>query len=85
MWLQGPVEVSRWLLGQGIECRGSRALATAANGGAAFGTYRPAEPGLHLPFALVVMETHDGRISGLHHFLNPDLFASFGLPSELRG
>ncbi len=85
MWLQGPVEVSRWLLGQGIECRGSRALATAANGGAALGTYRPAEPGLHLPFALVVMETHHGRISGLHHFLNPDLFASFGLPSELRG
>src|SRR4051794_29431297 len=46
MWLRGPVEVSRWLLGTGIGCRGSRLLATGANGCPAFGSYRPAGPGV---------------------------------------
>src|SRR5216684_8788760 len=32
MWLRGPAEVSRWLLGQGLGCRGSRLVATVANG-----------------------------------------------------
>ncbi len=39
-WLQGPLEMRRWFLGQGIGCRGSRLVATAANGSAAFGSYR---------------------------------------------
>src|SRR5438552_2216760 len=42
LWLQGPAEVGNWMLGQGSGCRGSRLLATAANGRAAFGSYRPA-------------------------------------------
>lgn len=70
----------------GIDREPSRRIrAWRAIGGAAFGTYKVAEPGLCLPFALVVMETHDGRSSGLCHFLNSKLFALFGLPSELRG
>ena len=39
-WLRGPVEMGRWFLGQGAGCRGSRLVATAANGCAAFGSYR---------------------------------------------
>ena len=31
-WLRGPVEMGRWFLGQGCGCRGSRLVATAANG-----------------------------------------------------
>src|SRR6266566_4352366 len=32
MWISGPIEVSSWLLGPGIGCRGSRLVATTANG-----------------------------------------------------
>ncbi|MEA3018656.1 MAG: polymerase sigma-70 factor, subfamily, partial [Actinomycetota bacterium] len=45
LWLRGPVQVSRWLLGNGIGCRGSRLVPTTANGCPAFASYRPAGPG----------------------------------------
>jgi RNA polymerase sigma-70 factor (ECF subfamily) len=83
LWLRGPEEVGRWLLGQGIGCRGSRLVPTAANGGAAFGSYRPSGPNTWHPFALQVIETADGRISGFHNFLYPELFRAFGLPDHL--
>jgi RNA polymerase sigma-70 factor (ECF subfamily) len=85
LWLRGPVEVSRWLLGPGAGCRGSRLLATAANGCAAFGSYRLAGPGIHEPFALQILEISGGRIGGLHNFLYPELFPAFGLPTRLLG
>jgi RNA polymerase sigma-70 factor (ECF subfamily) len=83
MWLRGPAEVANWLLGQGLGCRGSRLVATTANGCAAFGSYRPAGPGVHEPFALQVIETADGRVTAIHNFLYPEIFATFGLPSRL--
>jgi RNA polymerase sigma-70 factor (ECF subfamily) len=84
LWLRGPREVGNWMLGQGAGCRGSRLLATAANGCAAFGSYRPAGPSAHEPFAIQVVEVSEGHISGLHNFLYPELFAAFGLPSRLE-
>ena len=36
------------------------------------------------PWAIVVVETSDGRIRGLHHFIYPELFAEFGLPPRLE-
>ena len=83
LWLEGPVEVSGWLLGTGIGCRGSRLLATTANGCAACGSYRQAGPGVHEPFALQVIEVTGDRISGWHNFLYPELFPAFGLPTRL--
>jgi RNA polymerase sigma-70 factor, ECF subfamily len=83
-WLRGPVEMGRWFLGQGIGCRGSRLVATAANGCAAFGSYRPDAGGGHQPFALQVIEISDDRIVGHHNFLDLDLFAAFGLPARLQ-
>ncbi len=83
LWLCGPLQVSRWLLGQGGGCRGSRLLPTAANGCAAFGSYRPARPGVHEPFAVQVLEVSGGRISGFHNFLDARLFPAFGLPPRL--
>jgi RNA polymerase sigma-70 factor, ECF subfamily len=82
-WLQGPVEMSRWFLGEGIGCRGSRLLATAANGSAAFGSYRPDPKGGHYPWALQVIEVSGDRIVGHHNFLDTNLFAAFGLPAHL--
>jgi len=84
MWLRGPGEVAQWLGGQGIGCRGSRLVATAANGCAAFGSYRPAGPGAHEPFALQVIETSGGRVTAIHNFLFPEIFAAFGLPPRLE-
>ncbi len=84
LWLRGPVEVEGWLLGQGHGCKGSRLVATRANGCPAFGSYKSAGPGLHLPFALQVLEISGGRITAWQNFLYPDLFALFGLPARLE-
>jgi RNA polymerase sigma-70 factor (ECF subfamily) len=82
-WLRGPVEMGRWFLGQGIGCRGSRLVATSANGCAAFGSYRPDPQGGHAPWALQVIEVSGDRIVGHHNFLDTALFAAFGLPAHL--
>jgi RNA polymerase sigma-70 factor (ECF subfamily) len=58
-------------------------VATAANGGAAFGSYRPDGQGGHQPFALQVIEISGDRIVGHHNFLDTRLFAAFGLPARL--
>ncbi|MDQ3760153.1 MAG: sigma-70 family RNA polymerase sigma factor [Actinomycetota bacterium] len=83
-WLRGPVEMGRWFLGQGIGCRGSHLVPTAANGCAAFGSYRPDADGGYRPFALQVIEVSGGRIVGHHNFLDTNLFSAFGLPARLQ-
>jgi RNA polymerase sigma-70 factor (ECF subfamily) len=83
MWLVGPDEISSWLLGQGIGCRGSILLPSAANGCPAFGQYRPDPEGGHKPWALQVIEISGDRISGMHNFLDTRLFKVFGLPDHL--
>ncbi len=83
-WLCGPVEMGRFFLGQGIECRGSRLVPTTANGCAAFGAYHPDADGSYRPFALQVIEISGDRIVGHHNFLDTDLFAAFGLPARLE-
>jgi RNA polymerase sigma-70 factor (ECF subfamily) len=85
MWLQGPDEIAAWLLGTGSGCRGSRLVVTAANGCPAFGSYRPAGPDAHEPWALFVLEIAGGRITAIHNFLDTKLFAEFGLPPRLEG
>ncbi len=84
LWLRGPLEMGRWFLGQGHGCQGSRLVPTAANGCAAFGSYRPDGQGGHLPFALQVIEISGDRIVGHHNFLDTTLFAAFGLPARLE-
>jgi RNA polymerase sigma-70 factor, ECF subfamily len=84
MWLRGRDEMARWYLGQGIGCKGSRLVPTAANGRPAFASYRPQGPGVWEPFALQIIETSDGRIAAIHNFLYPELFPAFGLPTRLE-
>jgi RNA polymerase sigma-70 factor (ECF subfamily) len=84
MWLQGADDIGRWLRGPGAGCRGSRLLPVRANGCAGFGQYRVDPAGGHAPWALQVIETSAGRISGFHSFLDADrLFPAFGLPPHL--
>jgi RNA polymerase sigma-70 factor (ECF subfamily) len=85
LWLRGPEEIRRFMLGQGAHCEGSRLLSTSANGAPAAAIYHPTESGGYEAWAIVVIETSGERIVGLHHFIDPGLFASFGLPSRLEG
>jgi len=82
-WLQGPVEMGKWFLGEGSVCRDGRLLATAANGGAAFGSYHLDPQGGHSPWSIQVIEVSGDRIVGHHNFLDTSLFEFFGLPAHL--
>ncbi|HZA78542.1 MAG TPA: sigma factor-like helix-turn-helix DNA-binding protein, partial [Acidimicrobiales bacterium] len=84
LWLQGRDEMGKWYLGQGIGCKGSRLVATAANGCPAFGSYRPAGPGVWEPWGIQVIEVSGERISAIHNFIHPELFPAFGLPTRLE-
>jgi RNA polymerase sigma-70 factor, ECF subfamily len=82
MWLVGGDQIKAWMAGPGAECEGSVLIPTVANGAPAFGQYRPSGPGGALePWAVHVLEIHDGEIVGLNFFLDTDtLFPMFGLP-----
>jgi RNA polymerase sigma-70 factor (ECF subfamily) len=83
LWLRGPADVGTWLLGPGSECRGSRLLPAAANGCAAFAQYRADGRGGYYSWAMQVIETDGGLITGLHCYVFPELFAYFGFPAAL--
>ena len=84
MWLQGAENIGRWFLGPGIGCKGSKLLATSANGCPAFGQYRVDPEGGHKPWSMQVLEISDGRIAEFHAFLDTaHLFPAFGLPAHL--
>jgi len=85
LWLRGPVDMGRWMLGIGSGCRGSRLVAAGtANGGPAFGQYRVSPEGGHAAWGLVVLETSGGQITGLNTFLDVGrVFPLFGLPDRL--
>lgn len=83
LWVRGPEQVAAFMTGTGAKCEGSRVLPTSANGGPAAAVYNADPDGGWTPWAIVVVETSGGRITGLHHFLYPELFAQFGLPARL--
>jgi RNA polymerase sigma-70 factor (ECF subfamily) len=85
MWIQGANDIVTWMVQPGpSECRGSRLVATWANGCPAFGQYRPDPAGGHLPWALQVIETSAGRIASITAFLDVGrIFPTFGLPAHL--
>jgi len=84
-WLRGPLEVSRWMLGPGIGCRGSRLVALHANGCPAFASYKPTPQGGHAAWSIQVVELKAGEVTAIHNYLNTGLFAEFGLPLRLGG
>jgi len=84
-WLQGAEEMRRWFVGPGAECEGSRLVPVAANGCAAFASYRPDGQGGHRAWSIQVLEISGDRIVGHHNFLDLELFEAFGLPRTLSG
>jgi RNA polymerase sigma-70 factor (ECF subfamily) len=83
LWVEGPEQIVAFMTGPGAKCEGSKLIPLEANGGPAFALYNPTPEGDFTAWAIVVMETSDGRVSGLHHFIYPELFAEFGLPLRL--
>jgi RNA polymerase sigma-70 factor (ECF subfamily) len=88
MWIQGAVNIGRFMVEPGPSaCRGSRLVPAAANGCPAFGQYKPDPAGGHTPWALQVLEISEGRIASMSlflAFLDPErLFPQFGLPLHL--
>lgn len=83
LWLQGPDAISAWLLGRGSGCRGSKLVRLEACGGFAFAQYRD---GGDAPFALIVLEVLDARVTSMTSFLDTaTLFPQFGLPARYPG
>lgn len=85
LWLRGHADIRGWLLGRGVECRGSRLLPCSACGSPAFGQYRrDPQTGDHTPWSLLVLELRGQHIAGLVHFLDTQtLFPRFELPPRL--
>lgn len=89
-WLRGPADMGRWFLGNGIGCKGGRIVPIqAANGCAAFATYRADPDGGFFAWSIQVLELGGDKILGHkivghHNFLDTDaLFPAFGLPAHL--
>ena len=85
MWLRGAGDIGVWMIGPGAGCRGSRVMATEANGSPAVAQWRPREGGGFEPWALHVLEVEDGRITHISSFLDLDtgLFRRLGLPTAV--
>ncbi len=88
MWVRGAANIGRFMVEPGPSgCRGSRLVATSANGCPAYGQYRPDPAGGYAPWALQVLEISGGKITGMAWFLaflSPErLFPQFGLPLHL--
>ena len=84
----GAADIGRWMVEPGPSgCRGSRLVRTSANGGPAFGQYKPDPDGGYQPWALQVLEISGGKIAEMSFFLQPlhpeRLFPTFGLPLHL--
>ncbi len=82
LWLRGPAEIARWLLGPGSPCRGSRLVPVETGGGApAFAQYRDAGA---TPWALLVLDLDGDRVAAMTSYLDvASLFPRFGLPMRL--
>lgn len=87
MWIRGAAAIGEFMVQPGPSgCRGSKLVATYANGCPAFAQYRPDPAGGWTQWAIQVLEVSDGRIAEMAFFLAPlqpeRLFAAFGLPAR---
>ncbi|MER7520047.1 sigma-70 family RNA polymerase sigma factor [Streptomyces sp. NPDC126499] len=85
LWLRGHEDIVGWMLGVGEVCRGSKLVPTVANGQPAFAHYHPDPEGGYAPWALIVLQLHDGKIGGMDFFLDTKRwFPLFELPERLE-
>lgn len=87
-WLQGARAIGASIAAMVFDgdARGRyRLLKTNANGVPAYAAYGRAADGALRPVALHVLELQGDRIGAITAFMNPALFAAFGLPATLAG
>jgi RNA polymerase sigma-70 factor (ECF subfamily) len=65
-------------------CGDSRLVPVRANGSPAFGFYKATGDGDFTAFAIQVLEVSGSEIAAIHTFIDPSLFARFGLSSSIR-
>ncbi|POX54542.1 sigma-70 family RNA polymerase sigma factor [Streptomyces sp. Ru72] len=85
LWLRGTSDITGFMTTLGAACAGSRLVPVAVNGLPGFAQYKPdPEKGGFTAWAVQVLETSAGRITGFHCFLDTRRwFPLFGLPLEL--
>lgn len=83
LWLCGRSDIEEWWNGPGQVCRNSRTIMTSANGTPAVAVHHAVGAGVWKPFALHVLAMKGGRITGLIHFMGPEVFVEFGLPETV--
>jgi RNA polymerase sigma-70 factor, ECF subfamily len=85
-WLRGPEAISA-SIGQMVFTPGSsgtlRMVPTRANGLPAFAMYRRDDAGAYQASSIHLIRIEDGRIAAMVAFIDPSLFAPFGLPATL--
>ncbi|MEV6028743.1 sigma-70 family RNA polymerase sigma factor [Streptomyces sp. NPDC052036] len=87
LWLRGTRDITRFMTTLGSACAGSRLVPVAVNGLPGFAQYKPdPDTGAFSAWAVQVLETSQGRISGFHCFLDTKRwFPLFDLPLQLDG
>jgi RNA polymerase sigma-70 factor (ECF subfamily) len=83
LWMRGPADIRRWMVA--ADAFGQEKFTpVSANGAPAVAVYRPRERGGRpQAFSIQVLDVVEGRIGGIHVFLEPALFELFGLPLEM--
>jgi RNA polymerase sigma-70 factor (ECF subfamily) len=85
LWIKGPDQVAKWMLGPGIACKDAKLLTTRVNGAPAVGIYKPTGPnGEYEAFNLAVLTISGGEITAIDNFLFPQFFPEAGLPAVLE-
>ena len=82
LWLRGAADIGAWLSAHDA-LRGRVLVPVQANGAPGAAVYVPNEQGgLPIALAIHVLDVVDGRIAAIRSFMDPDLFALFGLSPE---
>ena len=83
LWLRGIEAVRIWF-GAVNTCWTARFVPMATNGSPGLAIYKPTGPdGVFEAFGIQVIEQSQGKIVGIHAFLDPRLFALFDAPLTL--
>ena len=84
LWLHGIDAVRAFFATVADASRNSRFLRVDVNGSPGLAFYKPTGPnGRYEAFGIEVIEQSEGKIIGIHAFLEPRLFALFGAPQTL--
>jgi RNA polymerase sigma-70 factor, ECF subfamily len=80
-WFRGREMIGRFLAPRGFAVPGTyQVVRTASNGQPAIAAYRRDSAGVHRAWSVHVLTVGAGGIARINAFLDPGLFAAFGLP-----